>query len=140
MLTRVLLPNTVAIRCLSKEDGIAAATLHKWRSDARASGQRLPDADADAGSEGWTSRDTFAAVLETAAMNEGISANTAVGAEFTRRRSRHGGWLVSRRLIGTAPARPVCALRLSKTGNGSRIRLRHQGLRADLGEILRPLV
>jgi len=58
----------MAIRQLSQEEGIAEATLHKWRSDARGKGQLLPDAAA--GSEGWTSRDRFAAVPETAAMNE----------------------------------------------------------------------
>ena len=64
----ILPPSNMAIRQLSQEEGIAEATLHKWRSDARGKGQLLPDAAA--GSEGWTSRDKFAAVLETAAMNE----------------------------------------------------------------------
>jgi transposase-like protein len=68
VLKRMLPPNNMAIRQLSKEEGIAEATLHKWRSDTRGKGQLLPDAAA--GSEGWTSRDKFAAVLETAAMNE----------------------------------------------------------------------
>ena len=65
---RMLPPNNMAIRQLSKEEGISEATLHKWRVAARGKGQLLPDAAA--GSEGWTSRDKFAAVLETAAMNE----------------------------------------------------------------------
>ena len=68
VLKRMLPPNNMAIRQLSQEEGIAEATLHKWRSDARGKGQLLPDAAV--GSEGWTSRDKFAAVLETAAMNE----------------------------------------------------------------------
>ncbi|MCP3972552.1 MAG: hypothetical protein GY717_19965, partial [Rhodobacteraceae bacterium] len=46
------------------EEGISEATLHKWRAEARGKGQLLPDADA--GPEGWSSRDKFAAVLETA--------------------------------------------------------------------------
>ena len=54
----------MAIRQLSQAEGISEATLHKWRSEARGKGQLLPDADA--GPEGWTSRDTFAAVLESA--------------------------------------------------------------------------
>ena len=58
----------MALRQVSQEEGIAAATLHKWRSQARGKGQLLPDADA--GPEGWSSRDKFAAVLETAALNE----------------------------------------------------------------------
>ena len=58
----------MAIRQLSHEEGISEATLHKWRAEARGKGQLLPDADA--GPEGWSSRDKFAAVLETAALNE----------------------------------------------------------------------
>ena len=68
MLKRMLPPGNMAIRQVSQEEGIAQATLHKWRSQARGTGQLLPDADA--GPEGWTSRDTFAAVLESAALNE----------------------------------------------------------------------
>jgi hypothetical protein len=47
---------------------MSEATLHKWRAEARGKGQLLPDVDA--GPEGWSSRDKFAAVLETAALNE----------------------------------------------------------------------
>ena len=64
----MLPPNNMAIRHLSQEEGISEATLHKWRSEARGKGQLLPDADA--GPEGWTSRDKFAAVLEAAALNQ----------------------------------------------------------------------
>ena len=61
-------PNAVPLRQLAKDEGISEATLHTWRRDARSQGRLLPDADA--GPEGWTSRDKFAAVIETAAMNE----------------------------------------------------------------------
>ena len=71
-------PNNMAIRQLAQEEGISAATLHKWRAQARGKGQLLPDADA--GPEGWSSRDKFAAVLETAALNE------ADMAEYCRKR------------------------------------------------------
>lgn len=71
-------PNNLAIRQLSLEEGISEATLHKWRAEARGKGQLLPDADA--GPEGRTSRDKFAAVLETAALNE------ADLAEYCRKR------------------------------------------------------
>jgi hypothetical protein len=40
----------------------------RWRDDARRQGQLLPAADR--GPEGWSSRDKFAAVFETAALNE----------------------------------------------------------------------
>ena len=68
VLKRMLPPHSMAIRQLSQEEGISEATLHKWRAEARGKGQLLPDADA--GPEGWSSRDKFAAVLETAALNE----------------------------------------------------------------------
>ncbi len=61
-------PDAVPLRQLAKAEGISEATLHTWRRDARSKGRLLPDADA--GPEGWTSRDKFAAVVETVAMNE----------------------------------------------------------------------
>jgi transposase-like protein len=78
VLKRMLPPNNLAIRQLSQEEGISEATLHKWRTEARSKGQLRPDADA--GPEGWSSRDKFAAVLETAALNE------ADLAEYCRKR------------------------------------------------------
>ena len=78
MLKRMLPPNNVAIRQLSKEEGISEATLHKWRSAARGKEELVPDADVSP--EGWSSRDKFAAVLETAALNE------ADLAEYCRKR------------------------------------------------------
>jgi len=68
VLKRMLPPNNMAIRQLSKEEGISEGTLHAWRSQARGKGRLLPDADA--GGECWSSRDKFAAVLETAALND----------------------------------------------------------------------
>ena len=64
----MLPPNNVALLRLAQEEGISEATLHKWRAEARGKGQLLPDADA--GPDGWSSRDKFAAVLETAALNQ----------------------------------------------------------------------
>ena len=61
-------PNAVPLRQLAKDEGISEATLHTWRRDGRSKGRLLPGADA--GAEGWSSRDKFAAVIETAAMNE----------------------------------------------------------------------
>ena len=68
VLSKMLPPNNVPLRQLSREEGISEATLHKWRAQARGKGQLLPDAKA--GPEGWSSRDKFAAVLGTAALNE----------------------------------------------------------------------
>jgi len=67
VLTKMLPPTNMPLRRLSQEEGISQATLAKWRAEARAKGQFLPDAHA--GSEGWTSRDKLAAVIETASMN-----------------------------------------------------------------------
>jgi transposase-like protein len=64
----MLPPNNAPLGRLSQEEGISRATLVKWRAEARAKGQFLPDAKA--GPEGWTSTDKLAAVIETASMNE----------------------------------------------------------------------
>jgi transposase-like protein len=74
----MLPPPNMAIRHFSQEEGISEGTLHDWRTQARGKGQLLPDADA--GPEGWSSRDKVAAVLETAALNE------ADLAEYCRKR------------------------------------------------------
>ncbi|WP_323011162.1 hypothetical protein [Paracoccus sp. (in: a-proteobacteria)] len=78
VLKRMLPPNNLGLRQLSQEEGISEGTLHKWRAEARGKGRLLPDADA--GPEGWSSRDKFAAVLESAALNE------ADLAEYCRKR------------------------------------------------------
>lgn len=53
---------------MSDETGIGEATLYKWRAQARGQGRLAPGGEA--GPEGWSSRDKFAAVLETSALNE----------------------------------------------------------------------
>ena len=68
VIARMLPPHNVPLRQLSQEEGISEGTLSRWRSEARSKGQFLPDANA--GPEGWSTRDKFAAVVETAAMNE----------------------------------------------------------------------
>jgi transposase-like protein len=57
-----------SIKQLAEEEGISEATLYNWRKQARAKGILMPDADA--GAEGWNARDKFAAVLESASLNE----------------------------------------------------------------------
>jgi len=65
----MLAPNSVPLaRLAAKEEGIALGTLLRWRDDARRQGRLLPAADR--GPDSWSSRDMFAAVLETAALNE----------------------------------------------------------------------
>jgi len=68
VLAKMLPPNNMPLGQLARAEGISVATLAKWRAEARAKGQFLPDAHA--GPEDWTARDKFAAVVETAAMNE----------------------------------------------------------------------
>ena len=83
----MLPPNNVPLRRLSQDEGISEATLHSWRKKARDKGQLLPDADA--GPEGWSSRDKFAAVIETAAMNAADSVGVLPTARPIRR-ADHG--------------------------------------------------
>ena len=67
VIAKMLPPSRVPIPTLSRQEGISEATLYKWRGEARAQGRLAPDAgEAPAG---WTSRDKFAAVVETASLN-----------------------------------------------------------------------
>lgn len=68
VLKKMLPPHNRPISALAREEGISEATLYNWRKEARNAGRLLPDGDATP--EGWTSRDKFAAVMETAALNE----------------------------------------------------------------------
>lgn len=63
----LLPPQNRSVPVVSEETGVGAATLYKWRSEARGQGRLAPGAEA--GPEGWSSRDKFSAVLETAALN-----------------------------------------------------------------------
>ena len=68
VLKKMLPPNNRSIREIAEEEGISEATLYNWRKAARAEGRSLPDGDQSP--EGWTAADKFAAVVETAALNE----------------------------------------------------------------------
>ena len=68
ILQKMLPPNNKPIAQLAKEEGIAQGTLYSWRAEARAKGKLMPDGDLSP--KGWASVDKFAAVLETAALNE----------------------------------------------------------------------
>lgn len=67
-LKKMLPPNNMTLKEISKQTGITEWTLCNRRKKARAEGRLMPAGDAMP--EGWSSRDKFAAVLETAAMNE----------------------------------------------------------------------
>jgi len=65
----MLPPHNLSPQAVSEQEGISLGTLYKWRKEARTQGTCVPDADAS-GPEGWSARDKFAAVVETAGMNE----------------------------------------------------------------------
>ncbi len=68
VLKKMLPPNNRSIREIAEEEGISEATLYNWRKAARAEGRLLPDGDQTP--MGWTAADKFAAVIETAALND----------------------------------------------------------------------
>lgn len=68
VLKKMLPPNNRTIKELAAEEGVSEATLYNWRKAARAEGRLLPDGEKTP--QGWGSADKFAAVVETAAMNE----------------------------------------------------------------------
>lgn len=68
VVAKMLPPHNQSLKRLSAEEGISVGTLSRWRAEARARGQLLPDGQS--GPEGWTSEDKLAAVIETAVLNE----------------------------------------------------------------------
>ena len=68
VLKKMMAPHNRSLRELSSEEGISEATLYNWRKEARAKGLLMPDGDS--GPAGWSARDKFAAVMESAALNE----------------------------------------------------------------------
>lgn len=86
VLAKLSPPYNRPIAEIAAEEGICQGTLYNWRKQARERGELYPDAGTDA--EGWSARDKFAAVLETASMNE------AERAEYCRRRGLYPQQLV----------------------------------------------
>lgn len=68
VIKKMLPPESKTIAALAAEEGISEATLYNWRRDARSRGRLLPDGDTTP--DGWSARDKFAAVVETAPLNE----------------------------------------------------------------------
>lgn len=75
---KMLAPHNKTILELAKEEGVSEGTLYNWRKAARMADRLMPDGDITPA--GWDSADKFAAVLESAAMNE------AELSEYCRRR------------------------------------------------------
>jgi len=68
VLRKMMPPQNRPIPQLALEEIISEATLYNWRKQAREKGLLLPDGNLNP--EGWTARDKFAAVIESAAFNE----------------------------------------------------------------------
>lgn len=68
VLKKMLPPQSKSIPEIAKEEGIAEGTLYNWRKAARAEGRLMPDGDSTP--QGWGASDKFAAVVETAPLNE----------------------------------------------------------------------
>ena len=68
VLRKMMPPHNLTIRELAKEERISEATLYNWRQQARDKGLLMPDAETSP--EGWSARDKFAAVIESASFNE----------------------------------------------------------------------
>ena len=65
---KLLPPYNLSVAEVASQENISTATIYKWRKEARTEGRCLPDSS-DPRVEGWSSRDKFAAVVETASMN-----------------------------------------------------------------------
>lgn len=78
VLKKLMPPHNRTMAELAEEEGISAASLYNWRRQAREQGRLLPEGSIEP--EGWSSRDKFNAVLETAALSE------AEISEYCRRR------------------------------------------------------
>ena len=68
VLRKMLPPNNKTIPEIAKEEGISEGTLFNWRKAARAEGRLMPNGDSTP--TGWCAADKFAAVVETASLNE----------------------------------------------------------------------
>jgi transposase-like protein len=79
VVAKLLPPLNMTPQEVSEQEGISLPTIYKWRTEARAAGRCMPDADVR-GARDWSSKDRFAAVLESAALN------AEEVAEYCRRR------------------------------------------------------
>ena len=69
IVAKLLPPYNLTPKEVSEQEGASLASLYKWRHEAREKGTCLPGASSQY-TESWSSRDKFAAVVETASMNE----------------------------------------------------------------------
>ena len=64
---KMMSPNAVKVRAVSRETGISDVTLYKWRKEYRDRGVAVPGDDINP--ENWGAQDKLAVVIETAAFN-----------------------------------------------------------------------
>lgn len=68
VMRKLLPPNNRPVPEVAKEEGISEPTLYNWRTQARETGVPVPGSGKQ--TEDWSAEAKFAAVVETAAMNE----------------------------------------------------------------------
>lgn len=68
VLAKLMPPHNRTVADVAREEGISTATLYNWRKQAREQGRLLPAHSSEP--EGWSARDKFNAVLETASLSE----------------------------------------------------------------------
>jgi len=81
VLAQMMPPPNHTVADVAREEGISTATLYNWRKQAREQGRLLPRDSSEP--EGWSARDKFNAVFETASLSE---SELAVNAGYCRRR------------------------------------------------------
>jgi transposase len=65
---KMMPPNAMPVRAISKETGVSDVTLYKWRKEYRDKGFAVPGDDSRPDS--WSAQDKLAVVIETAGLNE----------------------------------------------------------------------
>src|SRR5690554_8202692 len=109
VVTKLLPPHNLSPQVIAEQEGISLGTVYTWRKQARAEGRCLPDA-LGKGADGWSSKDKFNAVLETASMNAQETA------EYCRRRGIYPEQLWRGSLHDLGDGEIVLASHLSERG------------------------
>lgn len=68
VLAKLLPPYNMTVIALAEQEGIASATLYKWRNQARIEGKPVPGSNKKITQ--WSAQARFATLVETATLNE----------------------------------------------------------------------
>lgn len=68
IMLKMMPPQNLSIREVSRETGLSEGTLHKWRKQARTRGLAVPGGEQE--TERWSTQDKFLIVVETAPLSE----------------------------------------------------------------------